>query len=189
MLTIKLGACADLLAVALPASAAPTPGADCAPLLQQHLRTDLAQPFAAFDQDDAGGWRPLAEAGCDAESAQLIEAYAAAQPQPQPHPVLRWHAAQALAKAGDTARAIDLARQTRHPDAAEAAAEFQWNACVDATIAFLQGDRRALDEQHERLAQATARAEINRPNLVSVDRLQRCFGRPYKQAYLCRDPR
>jgi hypothetical protein len=68
-------------------SSAPAMATDCAALLQQHLRTDLALPFNAFDQDDATGWRPLGAADCDAESARLIEAYIAAHA--KPHPVLR----------------------------------------------------------------------------------------------------
>ena len=159
--------------------------ADCAALLREHLRTDLALPFEAFDQDDEGGWRRLAAADCDAESAQLIEAYIAGQA--QPHPVLRWHAAQALARAGDSTRAIEVARQTRRPQAAEADSEFQWNAYVDATVAFLQGDREALEAHRRQLAAASARSALNRPNLASVERLQRCFGQPYKQAYRCRE--
>jgi hypothetical protein len=162
--------------------------ADCALLLQQHLRSDLALPFEAFDQDDATGWRPLGAAECDAESAQLIEAYIAARA--TPHPVPRWHAAQALAKAGDYARAIEVARQTRRPDAGEAVSEFPWNACADATIAFLQDDRSALDKNHNHLAAASAKSAMNRQNLVSVERLQRCFGqqyKPYKQAHRCRE--
>lgn len=73
----------------------PAMASDCAALLQQHLRTDLALPFESFDQADASGWRPLGAVDCDAESAQ-------------------------------------------------------------------------------------------RPNLVSVERLQRCFGQPYKRAQRCR---
>jgi hypothetical protein len=166
-------------------SSTPVIAANCALLQRQHLRTDLALPFEAFDQDDATGWRQLGAADCDAESAQLIEAYIAAQA--TPNPVLRWHAAQALAKAGDYGRAIEVARQTRRPDAGEAVSEFQWNAYVDATIAFLQGDRSALDKNHNHLAAASAKSAMNRPNLVSVERLQRCFGQPYKQAYSCRE--
>lgn len=163
-----------------PASASTT---DCAVLLGQQLQTDLTLPFADFDQNEAAGWRRLRAAGCDAEAAILIEQYVAAQE--KPHAVLVWHRTQMLARAGDYVQAIEVARQTLRPEASEADAEFQWNVYVNATIAFLQGDGEALKRHREHLAVASAKFPINRPNLVSVDRLQQCFGKPYKEAYSC----
>lgn len=165
----------------------PATAADCTALLQQHLQTDLALPFAEFDQKDGAGWRSLSAAACDAEAAVLIEQYVAAQE--RPHPVLAWHRAQMLARAGNAVQAIEVARLTLRPPESEAQAEFQWNAYVDATIAFLQADRASLQLQRERLAVAAAKFPVNRPNLVSVDRLQSCFGKPYKEAYSCGKPR
>lgn len=155
----------------------------CAAVLREHLHTDLALPFEEFDQHGEGGWRRLAAADCDAESTQLIEAYMARQA--KTHPVLRWPASQPTARAGDYARGIAAARQTRQPD--EANNELPWNAYVDATVAFLQGDREAPGANRRHLAATTARSETHRPNLASVERLQRCFGQPYTQAYRCRD--
>lgn len=160
--------------------------ADCTGLLQQHLQTDLALPFVEFDQKDGAGWRSLSAAGCDAEAAILIEQFVAAQE--RPHPVLVWHRAQMLARAGNIVQAVQVARLTLRPRESEAQAEFQWNAYVDATIAFLQGDGASLQLQRERLAVAAAKFPINRPNLLSVDRLQSCFGKPYKEAYTCGKP-
>ena len=174
---------ASLAAMLVLAFAPQARAADCGALLAEHVRTDLALDFDAFDQADATGWRPLADAGCDAETATLIARYAAARP--HPHPVLAWHRAQALARAGDTAAAIAAARATLRPADAEARADFQWNAYAEATIAFLQGDRATLQARREQLARAAAGHPENQPNLNSVDRLQRCFGQPYKQAYLC----
>lgn len=157
--------------------------ADCAALAQQHLQTDLTLPFAEFDQNDAAGWRALSAAGCDSDAATLIEKYIAAQE--HPHPVLVWHQAQMLAKAGNYVLAIQIARLTLRPEESEAKGEFQWNEYVNATIAFLQGDNESLRLHRERLAIASAKFPINRPNLVSVDRLQACFDKPYKEAYSC----
>jgi hypothetical protein len=56
---------------------------------------------------------------------------------------------------------------------------------ADATIAFLEGDKAALQASRARLAQALAKSEFNGPNLKAVDRLERCFGQPYKIAYDC----
>ncbi len=156
---------------------------DCAALLQQHRATDLALPFAAFDQDDHQGWRPLDDAGCAAEAATLLAEYGAAQA--HPHPVLAWHRAQMLATAGQTPEAIAAARATLRPQDSDAGSGFDWNDYANATIAFLQGDRAALDASRAKLAAAAEKAAFNGPNLKAVDRLARCFGQPYKVAYSC----
>ena len=157
--------------------------ADCGALLQQHLGSDLALPYTAFDQDDHQGWRPLDDAGCEAEAATLIGAYAAKQA--HPHPVLAWHRAQMLAKAGSTTEAIAAARTTLRPPHSDDDSGFDWNDYANATIAFLQGDKMALQASRDALAAAAAKSEFNQPNLRSADRLLRCFGQPYKTAYEC----
>ena len=172
------------LAAAIVVSAAmQAHAADCPALLAQHLSTDLALANDAFDQDDHQGWRVLEDAGCDAEAAALIAAYAAKQA--HPHPVLAWHRAQMLARAGDTAAAIEAARQTLRPPHGDDESGFDWNDYADATIAFLQGDATALRASRARLAEAAAKSAVNAPNLRAVDRLQRCLGQPYKIAYQC----
>jgi len=157
--------------------------ADCQTLLKQHLATDLALASDAFDQDDHQGWRPLEDAGCEAEAATLIAAYAAQQA--HPHPVLAWHRAQMLARSGQTAEAIAATRQTLRPPHSDDDSGFDWNDYATATIAFLQGDKPALQASRALLAGATANSEFNLPNLKAVDRLERCFGKPYKVAYDC----
>lgn len=169
-----------LLAVALPVA---THAAGCDAQLKMHLASDLALAFEAFDQDDHQGWRPLADAGCEAEAAALIAAYAAKQA--HPHPVLAWHRAQMLAEAGRTSNAIEAARATLHSAGSDDASGFDWNDYVNATIAFLQGDKPALQANRDRLAEAVAKTEMNQPNLRSADRLLRCFGQAYKIAYSC----
>lgn len=175
---MRLSRLAIVLALAVAAQAH---AADCGALLQQHLASDLALPFDTFDQDDHQGWRPVSDAGCDAEAATLIETYAGKQA--HPHPVLAWHRAQMLARAGRTADAVDAARNTLR--GGEDASGFDWNDYANATIAFLQGDKPALQASRERLAAAAARQAFNQPNLRSTDRLLRCFGQPYKVAYDC----
>lgn len=173
------------LAIALLAAALPfaTHAADCDVQLKKHLASDLALAFEAFDQDDRQGWRPLADAGCEAEAATLIAAYAAKQA--HPHPVLAWHRAQMLAEAGQTSDAIAAARATLHPAGSDGASGFDWDDYANATIAFLQGDKAALQANRDRLADAAARSDMNQPNLRSADRLLRCFGQAYKIAYSC----
>jgi hypothetical protein len=175
---MRLSRLVALLAIALAGHAH---AVDCAALLHKHLASDLALPFDAFDQDDHQGWRPLGDAGCEAEAATLIEAWADKQARaPQ---VLAWHRAQMLAKAGKTADAIAVARQTLRSGDDDSG--FDWNDYANATIAFLQGDKPALQASRDRLAVAVAKSEFNQPNLRSADRLLRCFGQPYKIAYEC----
>ena len=177
---MRLSRLAAVLALALPFA---THAADCTALLKQHLAADMALAFDSFDQDDHQGWRPLGDAGCEAEAATLIAAYAAKQA--HPHPVLAWHRAQMLAHAGKTSEAIAAARATLHPAGSDDASGFDWNDYASATIAFLQGDRTALQANRDRLAEAAAKSGMNQPNLRSADRLLRCFGQAYKIAYSC----
>ena len=157
--------------------------ADCPALLAQHLEADMTLAFDAFDQDDHQGWRALGDAGCEAEAATLIGAYAARQA--HPNPVLAWHRAQMLAKAGQTNAAIEAARGTLRPPHGDDGSGFDWNDYANATIAFLQGDKPALRRHRDLLAAAAQASEFNQPNLRSADRLLRCFGQPYKLAYDC----
>lgn len=163
---------------ALPAAAN---AAECGALLAQHMGMDLELQFDAFDQDEHQGWRQLANSGCESEAADLIFAYSAKHP----NPVLAWHRAQMLAEAGKTVDAIDAARQTLRPPHSDDSTGFDWNDYANATIAFLQGDREALQVSRDRLAEAAEKMAFNQPNLHSVDRLLRCFGRSYKVAYSC----
>jgi hypothetical protein len=157
--------------------------ADCPALLKQHLASDMTLAYDAFDQDDHQGWRPLGEAGCEAEAARLIAAYAGKQA--HPHPVLTWHRTQMLAESGQTAQAIAAARTTLRPPHSDDDSGFDWNDYANATIAFLEGDKAALQASRAKLAEATAKSEFNGPNMKAVDRLERCFGQPYKIAYAC----
>ena len=175
---MRLSRLAAVFAIAL---AGQVHAADCAALLQQHVASDMALSFDAFDQDDHQGWRPLGDAGCEAEAATLIAAWASKQARPPQ--VLEWHRAQMLAKAGRTADAIAAARRTLRGGDDDSG--FDWNDYANATIAFLQGDKPALQASRDRLAAAVSKSEFNQPNLRSTDRLLRCFGQPYKIAYEC----
>ena len=165
----------------LPVDASAADAVNCPALLARHMGTDLTLSFDQFDQDDHQGWRPVGDAGCEAEAATLIATYA----EKHPHPVLTWHRAQMLAKAGKAAEAIEAARQTLRPPHSDDDSGFDWNDYANATIAFLQGDKASLRSNRDRLADAAAKSEFNQPNLHSVDRLLRCFGQTYKVAYSC----
>ncbi len=182
-------AMSPLAAAAAPAAAPATaatspmaaPATDCPARLARHLSSDLSLPFDAFDQDDQQGWRALEADGCDSQAADLVAAYAAQHP----HPVLAWHRAQLLARAGRTPEAIQAARSTLQPPRGDDASGFDWNDYANATIAFLEGDPIALKANRDRLAVAAGKMAMNGPNLRSADRLVACFGQPYKVAYDC----
>jgi len=145
--------------------------------------------YAAFDQDPENGWRALARRpGCDARAADLVRDY---RDQVQRRmTILYWHEGQLRAGLGQAEEAIRLFEQSRKPDD-----QFGWNPYVDATIAFLRGDRGALAAARERLAALPKPADFEERtlpggfrtswplNLQVVDGLVRCFGRPYREAY------
>jgi hypothetical protein len=106
----------------------------------------LTMDQAAFDQDFDGGWRAVAKAqGCRLAAATVIEAYLLhSRPSPPPSSMLlRWHAGQMLAMEGLTNRALAYFQGTyKQGDDPDTPA---WNLYVDATIAFLRGDRAGLE--------------------------------------------
>lgn len=184
------------LQVATPATA-PAPTTPAAHPCQLDFTASLALGQDAFDQDMNGGWRALAQRpGCEGVAADLVHAY---RSNLESHlSILYWHEGQLRANIGQIPEAIRLMEQSRKADD-----RFGWNPYVDATVAFLSGDRAALAAARGALA-ALPRPEGFRdevlangfrmtwpPNLAVVDGLVRCFGRPYREAYgapSCREP-
>ena len=186
-----------LIALALQTMSPPVSGGPAADPCQVDRHALLALNQDAFDQDMTGGWRELADRpGCMASAADLIRAYRAhAQSRLS---ILYWHEGQLRATLGDYAAAIPLLEASRKPQDSSG-----WNPYVDATVAFLRGDRAALVQARDRLAalprppdfrdQVLANGfHLTWPmNLEVVDGLLRCFGRPYREAYSaaeCRVP-
>jgi len=186
---------------AVPGSAAP---AGC-----EHDRARLlALDQDRFDQDFKGGWRPLADRpGCKLAAADLIRDYR--QTHGNEAIILYWHEAQMRAFAGQYKAAIDLMERSRYP----AEINKDWNAYVDATIAFLRKDRAALDQARQMLASVPFPTDKGLPplkdgvlelptpdgktmrmrwpaNIDVVDGLVQCFDKPYEEAYgsTCRPP-
>lgn len=107
----------------------------------------LSLDYESFDQDfrnDGGGWRKVANRpGCVLEAADLIRDYRVVN---RAHDrLLYWHEGQLRALVSQYLQAINLFEQTRY------AGQDDWNAYVDATIAFLENDKDALLDAHERL--------------------------------------
>jgi hypothetical protein len=176
-------------ALAWPACADP-PKPECAVDREALLKLD----YMAFDQDFTGGWRPLGK-DCKAEAAEVLRAYRIQmmkeRPTDQRAIMLFWHEGQMRAMLGQTDEAIALFRQSRQSD--------DWNLYGDATIAFLQHDRPAVEAARQALlaapkpewwdrAMAQAKAEgkpvaVWPANLSVIDAMLRCFDKPYSEAY------
>jgi len=191
-----------LLALAVSAVALPALADDCV----VDRAALLALSPDAFDQDLAGGWRPMAEKpACQLAAADLIASYRA-QPKAAGNTTLIWHEAQVRAEAGQDAQAVALMRQTYKP-APDAGG---WNPYVDASIALIEKNKPALLSARAALAAVPVPPEANvkdgffsftlpsgetmkvawPPNLDVVDAFVRCFGKPYRDAYgmACRTP-
>jgi hypothetical protein len=151
----------------------------------------LALDQKAFDQDLTGGWRAVAaKPGCELAAADLVRDYRARRGSKDA--ILFWHEGQLRATAGQSAAAISLFEQSRHPQPDAVG----WNLYVDATIAFLRHDRKRLLSAREMLAHLPRPPSFNpsgpdgRPlaiswpmNLNVVDGFLACFGKSYEQAY------
>jgi hypothetical protein len=112
---------------------------DCQTLLEQHLESDMNLSYKDFDQTMGSGFRVLSAQGCHSESAELIERYIEHNSAEQSS--LRWHIAQARAMAGENAEAIRYARTTLLEEEDFSERALRWNDYVQATIAFLEGNR------------------------------------------------
>lgn len=164
----------------------------------------LALDEAAFDQDlPNGGWRKIGNVpGCEAAAAELIADYRVRHPGAST--TVAWHEGQLWAAAGRYGQAIPALQDARKDPAEDRAG---WNHYVDATIAFLTGDRPALERARDRLAtvpyvQAEGLPPLVEgfielpsqpgrppmrmrwpPNIDVVEGLLNCFGQSYDQAY------
>ena len=160
-----------------------------------------------FDQnftDGAGGWRAIGgKKGCENAAGEVIKAYIlySSPSTPQNLNVLRWHAGQMKAFAGKYDEAIALFRGAHKSERKDP----EWNLYVDASIAFLNHDRKALVAARDALAAKTVSEKekadfrkflkdnpnikmtaevIDQPaNLPTVNNLLRCFKRSYSYAY------
>jgi hypothetical protein len=148
--------------------------------------------FDKFDQTPHSGWRALSEEGHLRESAALIEAYFGKHPKlnDSQKVSLHFHAAQALALAGDNAAAlkhlVSARQKTDYPGYPDIQRTMEsWNDYVSATEAFLQHDLRKLQAARERLAKNSALASnpMFKQNLKIVDTLVAHFNETYKKAY------
>jgi hypothetical protein len=164
------------------------------PCVENHAAL-LAMAYWEFDQSPAGVRSVFEKPGCRIAGADLIRDFHAvlrAEAKPVRHTfpegevtfssdgemkILYWHEGQARAMAGQTQEAIKLFEMSLEP----AGESFGgWNEYVRASIAFLSGDLATLESERKALASRTANTGLN---LTVVDRLVRCFGQSYLEAY------
>jgi len=148
---------------------------------------DLELDYQRFDQTPGEGWRPVADAGLPLQAARLIDSYASRRPglNLRQRINLSFHAGQLYAFGGAPVLARKRLQAAIHPDE-PSDSPLRWNAYVKATIAFLEQDMEALQQQREEMA-AGPRVQGRVPNLDVVDRLIRHFGQPYEVAYRSKD--
>lgn len=153
---------------------------ECERRCQEQLETDLSLSYQAFDQTMDGGFRTLANAGCQKEAADLIEAYIEATGARQSS--LRWHIAQLRASHGAEQEAIEYARASLTDNEDLLEHPLRWNDYVLATIAFLEKDREALKKHRDRVAEGVDEHRGNVMNLRLLDALSEHFEASYAEA-------
>ncbi len=158
--------------------------ADVCIIQPRQLESLLALPTAAFDQDQAGGWRVYELKGCFVQAAMLIDTYVVDRPTRMTEGDRRnlsFHAGQLYAMAGlkeiASHRILESLNVHESPNG-----DLAWNIYVLATTAFMQGDKQELIHQRARLAEAKPTSG-NKINLAVVDGLVSCFDKPYSYAY------
>ena len=159
--------------------------------LSTFWQSDLLKlDFDAFDQDASGGWRALANEGHSLEAARLIDRYVEVNRKrlsTDQLKILNFHSGQNYAFAdryGLAIRRFKVSYQRYSDDLEDEFNGFvsSWNAYVDATIAFLEGDLGALLRQREIIREGVS-FEGKKPNLNIVNGFVRNFGKPYSKAY------
>jgi hypothetical protein len=144
---------------------------------------ELRLSYQDFDQRRGGGWRKLADEGKYLDAAKLIDRYEKGKKglKEWQRVNLRFHAGQLYAFAGQKEKALARFKTALFPRE-PADSPIRWNAYVQATIAFLERDRKKLAKLREEIAKGPKVQGVV-PNLDVVDRLIKYFDEPYGAAY------
>jgi tetratricopeptide (TPR) repeat protein len=154
-------------------------------------QSSLTLNLDEFDQTPNQGWRSIGEEmGCYQEAAELIVSYLnvnATKLQGNQDTILHFHAGQMYAFAGDYKAAIPwFKRSFDQPDNLPPEAQpyiAAWNAYVNATIAFLNQDRAALERYRAEVAKGPNGPDGKVMNLHVVERLINNVDKSYRDAY------
>ncbi|MGB3796676.1 MAG: hypothetical protein WA957_10295 [Alteraurantiacibacter sp.] len=167
---------------------------------------ELSRDVVSFDQTEGRGWRPLYDAGCYIEAAELLrdwqlehgEDFDLANPRDRSLArILVWHEAQMWAFGERTELAVPIFEETYSEEESAGA----WNLYVDGTLAFLSRDKLGLETAIKKLAaipkppgwDSAVGADgqpISLPwpqNLDVLQALSRCWDQAYSVAYVCRN--
>lgn len=161
----------------------------------------LALEFVAFDQTEGSGWRPLYDAGCYEEAAELVRAWAARHANIQS--IIPFHEAQLWGYAGRSDIAIRLFERIYQEMAA--VQSDPWKLYTEGNLAFLQRDKARLEAATAKLAalprptdwdtrravMADGRPAPSRPwppNLNIMQAMLRCWDQTYEVAAHCHIP-
>lgn len=170
-------------------SVLPAQAGDCS-ISRAERQTLLQLQFKQFDQQPGSGWRPLYAGKCYLHAAALLEDYMKEHPDAaRKHYMLPFHTGQMFALGGKHSEAIRW-MQKGHSD--RKSDLIDWNAFVDANIAFLRHDRDVLLKQRSLINQQLPMpkqrgvpdwAAGKKMNLDVVDGFIACFEKPYESAY------
>lgn len=138
--------------------------------------------FYDFDQSEKG-WRLLAAKACYSQAALVQVRYRKVNFDRMlawERRTSSWHIGQMYAFDSNYSKAIDFFKKSKkHED--DRGSGFRWNDYVNASIAFLEKNRKKLSYYRESLYKGSS--PYNRMNLRVVDSFLRCFDSPYSLAY------
>jgi hypothetical protein len=144
----------------------------------------LKLDYKAFDQTlPDGGWRGLANKGCELEATKMLEIYHLHHYDellPWQSRILYWHAGQVYAMQNQTDLALMRFRKSYDSDE-KPGDMFKWNSYVKGSIAFLEHDMKALVAARDEL-KLVDKTQAH-PNLKFLEAFIRCFNKTYKEAY------
>ena len=174
-----------LLAIAIvsagvAASSAQTKVRDCVVTVAER-EAMLRQDYQTFDEAaDANSWRNLLQRGCVREAVAILQAYGrqnGSRLTRDQRLELNFHIGQTLAFGGYDAESLPYFESAR-ADGASA----EWNAYVDATVAFLRKDRAGLEDAKRRYAAAPAAQPMR---VKIIDGFLKCLEKTYAEAVHC----
>ncbi len=165
------------------------PHSPCAISTEDHERI-LGLSFAEFDQTEDNGWRPYYSSKCYVIAADLLVAYVERHPDlVRENYILPFHAGQILAMAGDYDNAV---LYLRRGFSSRDSKPIDWNAFVEAHLAFIEKDVEKLAEMRARIDKQPAMddgpgvpdwAVGKKINLDVVDGFLACIDKPFAVAY------
>lgn len=147
-------------------------------------RTMLEASYGEFDLGmGASSWRSLLNRGCAGDAAIIVGKYIAAHKASLAEEEIRllsFHEGQTRALDGQKKPAIPPLREALAGNPSP-----EWRAYVEATIAFLDSDKSALQAARERYAALSPPKDMR---LAVIDGLIACFRKPYSVAWMCPVP-